>query len=102
MMVEDWWAGGAFGQRRLVSILPLLAIGLHEVTGRVTQRAVAGPTCAGIAGVLIAWNVLTLVRYYQGRLPFNPPLPASYSSGVPYGHYEYGRRFKDILFGRDR
>jgi hypothetical protein len=101
MMVVDWWSGGAFGQRRLVSVLPILALGLSQVTEAALRRSrTLALALAAVVSLLIAWNMLTLTRYYQGRLPFNPPVPASYLSGVPYGHFDYGRRFSDILFGR--
>jgi hypothetical protein len=50
--------------------------------------------------MLIAWNCLTIVRYQQGRLPFNPADKNWYASRQTYGHFDYGQRFSDILLGR--
>jgi predicted secreted protein len=101
LVVIDWWSGGAFGQRRLVSIYPFLGVGLlhlYHLAG--SWRAWGRWALAGLVVVLIAWNILTLWRYQQGLLPFNPADPRWYESRQVYGHFEYDRRFTDILLGR--
>lgn len=101
LMIIDWWAGGSFGQRRLVSIYPLWGIGLlHIFHLSKNWRAPARWALNGLIVVLIAWNCLTLWRYQQGLLPFNPSDPNWYVSHQPYGHYDYAHRFADILLGR--
>jgi hypothetical protein len=101
LMVIDWWSGGAFGQRRLVSIYPFLGVGLlHIFSLAGNWRLWRRWALAALIVVLIAWNILTLVRYQQARLPFNPADPNWYASRQTYEHYEYARRFGDILLGR--
>jgi hypothetical protein len=101
LIVIDWWAGGSFGQRRLVSIYPFIGIGLMHIYRLAGNwRAWARWALVGLMVVLIAWNCLTLWRYQQGLLPFNPSDPNWYVSHQPYGHYDYARRFADILLGR--
>lgn len=53
--VWDWWAGASYGQRRMVSCLPLVAIGLANLL-RIVPRpfAIAGLT------LLIVWGVVTV------------------------------------------
>jgi hypothetical protein len=102
MMVEDWWSGGGFGQRRLVSVLPILALGLYQTFDAVVRRGRAATLAlAAIVSLLILWNALTLTRYYQGRMPFNPADSALYVSGIRYERYDYARRFSDILLGTE-
>lgn len=101
LMVIEWWSGGSFGQRRLVSIYPFLGIGLlHIFRLAGSWRAWARWMLTGLIVVLLAWNCLTLLRYQQNRLPFNPADPYWYASRQAYGHFDYTRRFTDILLGR--
>lgn len=53
--VWDWWAGASYGQRRMVSCLPLVAIGLANLL-RFVPRPLA---IAGLA-LLITWGVVTV------------------------------------------
>ena len=102
MLVEDWWAGGAFGQRRVVSLLPLLALGLLALQ-RLAWVGGAGPRGFLLAGslvLLIGWNGLSLVRLYDGSIPYNPAHRMWYRDHPVYGHYEWDRRFSDILLGK--
>jgi hypothetical protein len=104
MLVEDWWAGGAFGQRRIVSLLPLLALGLLRLQrlvwseGSQLQRRLL----AGSLALLVGWNGLSLVRLLDGSLPYNPAHRLWYWDRDVYGHYEWGRRFSDIAFGKQK
>ena len=101
LMVIDWWAGGSFGQRRLISIYPFLGIGLlhiYRLAG--SWRGWARGSLVGLVALLIAWNCLTMLRHHQGRLPFNPSDPNWYASQQTYEHFDYARRFSDVLLGR--
>jgi len=102
MAAADWWAGGAFGQRRLVSVLPLMALGLCAVTQRIELRwPERGRRWVASAFALLSiWNLLALVQLRRGVLPYNPADPASYAEGVPWGHYDHARRAGSIVFGR--
>src|SRR6185503_20010803 len=53
--LQDWWSAEAFGQRRLLGLTPLFALGLGEVLAVVSPglRAVA----AGGLALLALWNV---------------------------------------------
>jgi hypothetical protein len=103
MLVVDWYAGGAFGQRRLISLIPLLALGLGSLLDEARSRFAPLRRDAVFAalGVVTAWNLLSLERLHEGALPYNPIDPDFYPSGEVYGHYDIGRRTTDILFGRD-
>ncbi|WP_129633418.1 hypothetical protein [Candidatus Oscillochloris fontis] len=101
MIARDWWAGGAFGQRRLVSLAPLICVGILQLFEE--MRLVHPWIHLGFRVVmvlLIALNLLTLLRYHQGALPFNPSDPSNYLSRQVYDHYDYGRRFTDLLTGQ--
>jgi hypothetical protein len=100
MLVGDWWSGGSFGQRRFVSLLPMLSVGLL-----VLWRAAAGSspalrrTLVGACALLTLWNGLSLVRLHDGSLPYNPADPSWYGERDPWDHYDFGRRFHEILVG---
>ena len=97
----DWWSGRALGQRRRVSILPLLGLGFYLLTSVIatSKSKLSAVVFTGLMTMLVLWNGLTMLRFYQGKLPFNPPDRVSYESGEIYGHYDYGRRFRDIIDG---
>jgi hypothetical protein len=104
MLVEDWWAGGAFGQRRVISLLPILALGLLSLERLVRAQGaqLQRHLLAGALLLLIGWNGLSLIRLYDGSLPYNPAHRVWYWDHEVYGHYEWGRRSRDILFGKQR
>lgn len=100
MLALDWWSGGAFGQRRLVSLAPLLCVGMLQIY----EGARAAPgwrraLLVALVALLVALNLLTLLRFHQGALPFNPADPSNYLSRQVYGHYDYARRLGDLLTG---
>lgn len=98
MMVRDWWAGGAFGQRRLLGMAPFVICGLLFYLRQPRLRHVVVASLC----VLTLWNLLTFSLYFEHKLPFNPYDPNWYSrTQRPYGHFEHGRRLVDILTGRE-
>lgn len=50
----DWWGADAFGQRRLLGLTPILALGLAEALSFLRRRPLL-PLAAAVA-VLIVWN----------------------------------------------
>jgi len=74
--VEDWWAGEAFGMRRMVDYAPFYVLGLAFLWDRVHQKSSRWPRGAALlAGAFIAWNLLLLIRYYLQDLPHGQPIP---------------------------
>ncbi|MBE7558820.1 hypothetical protein HS125_07675 [bacterium] len=82
-VVHDWWAGGAFGQRRLDSVFPILGLGLAWMLER--WSAVSPPTPLVKGGgdgvryvgprlgflfllLLLLWNFMLLAEYRIGPL----------------------------------
>jgi hypothetical protein len=59
--VTDWWAGAAFGARRLVGAFPLLALGVAVVLERVPLARRRLVVVGG--GLLVAWNLLLLAQF---------------------------------------
>ena len=53
--LQDWWSAEAFGQRRLLGLTPLFAIGLGEVLGVLSARPRFLASSA--LAVLALWNV---------------------------------------------
>jgi hypothetical protein len=103
MAAMDWWAGGAFGQRRLVSVLPLLMLGLWALADRIEHHWAESGQRWLVLGMtlLVIWNLLSLVQLRRGVLPYNPADPAAYAEGVPWHHYDHLSRARLILLGRD-
>jgi hypothetical protein len=54
-LFEDWWGSQSFGQRRLLSLLPILAFGLAEALLFLRQRPLV-PVALCLAS-LVAWNL---------------------------------------------
>jgi hypothetical protein len=66
---QDWWAGWAFGMRRMVDTMPLFAVGfaaLASVAGRWprTRRALVAEST-----ILVSLNACQVWRYYSHDLP---------------------------------
>lgn len=65
--VESWTLAGAFGQRRLVALTPLLTVGLAELLRLATARG--RPVIAAVAvAVCIWWNVGLMVQFGSGLM----------------------------------
>ncbi len=66
--VESWTVAGAFGQRRFVSLTPVLVVGLAAVlaAGREWRWPRAIVTLAVVAGVW--WNVSLIVQFGAGLM----------------------------------
>jgi hypothetical protein len=96
----DWWAGGSFGQRRFISTLPFLALGLSALwRSAAVWHPRARAALATLLLVLGAWNALSLFRLHEGSIPYNPEHRLWYPERTIYGYYDYGRRMRHILFG---
>jgi hypothetical protein len=53
--MQDWWGSDSFGQRRLLGLVPLLALGLAYALELVRRRPLVLPTA--LLALLAAWNV---------------------------------------------
>jgi hypothetical protein len=51
----DWWGSDSFGQRRLLALTPLFALGLGEMVDFARRRPLVPATC--ILAVLVVWNM---------------------------------------------
>lgn len=85
----DWWAGGAYGARRMTTLAPLLALGLAGLT-LARPRFVRIAVLACIV-VLVAMQLLVVVAYSAKRLPWDSPVRTSalYNQAV-------GVRFSEV------
>lgn len=74
MLVQDWWAGGAFGQRRLVPVLPFMGVGLAVLLSRIRPTLVprARRLLVGLLALAISWNVLGLLPAPRWLDPVQP------------------------------
>ena len=53
--MQDWWGSESFGQRRMLGLTPLFAIGLGEALAFLRRRPLLLPAAALAA--LVAWNL---------------------------------------------
>ena len=53
--MQDWWGSESFGQRRMLGLTPLFALGLGEAIAFLRRRPLLLPAAALMA--LIAWNL---------------------------------------------
>jgi hypothetical protein len=61
--MEDWWGSDSFGQRRLLALTPLFALGLAEAASAAVRRPLVLLFGSGIA--LAIWNWQLAVLYNQ-------------------------------------
>jgi hypothetical protein len=61
----DWWGSEAFGQRRLLGLTPLFALGLGEALAFVRRRPLV--LAGGVLALLVLWN-RGLVYIYNSEL----------------------------------
>jgi hypothetical protein len=71
----DWWGADAFGQRRLLGLTPLFALGLGETLEFLRRRPLV-LTTAGLAA-LIAWN-LQFAYIYNSEILGRRDAPVSF------------------------
>jgi hypothetical protein len=66
--VESWTVAGAFGQRRFVSLTPLLVLGIAAMLAVVRNRRwVARSTAVGVAAA-VWWNIALIVQFGAGLM----------------------------------
>jgi hypothetical protein len=76
--VADWTASDAFGGRRFCLVVPILAVGVAELTRRVVSLTARRPWLvpAGLVGLAVAWNA-GLMSLYRKRAIENAPAPVA-------------------------
>ncbi len=82
--VYDWWAGTAFGQRRMISGTPVYVLGLAGFLawagdawrrrGHAQRARLAAPVILAVFG---AWNVLLLMQFSLGMISHTEAVPFS-------------------------
>ncbi|GAA4379077.1 hypothetical protein [Hymenobacter koreensis] len=66
---EQWWYGGGFSARPLISLYPLLALSLASLVAYVgAEYRSWQPALAGLMGLFILLNVLQTWQYHRGIL----------------------------------
>ena len=104
-VIADWWGGRAFGPRRLVSIVPLLACGMAYALA--AWRSHPRRLLAAVAFMAVAcvWTLRLAEYQRRGLLPRNPGNAADYvrhhvpgsRDALRYGHWDYPRLLRDAV-----
>jgi len=68
-VVLDWWAGAAFGMRRMADYLPLVAVLFAATVARLERRRFAWRALLCVCSIGVGLNWILAVRYYAGELP---------------------------------
>jgi hypothetical protein len=63
---QDWWGAEAFGQRRLLGLTPLFALGLAEALSFLRRHPLVAP--AGALALLAAWTISFEGVYNSGMV----------------------------------
>jgi len=106
----DWWGGGSFGPRRLVSIVPVAAVGLAFLLQQLVVRRRSLPARLALAGILVLLLVSMLVPIrvaeykLRGLIPLNPGDARQYvrqhapgsPESQPWGHWDYLRVLREL------
>lgn len=105
----DWWGGGSFGPRRLVSIAPLAGVGLAFLVQRLlAKRSLPARFAVAAFMLFLAISVLVPIRIAEfklrGYIPNNPGNAAEYvrhytpgsPSAMPWGHLDYLRGLREL------
>ncbi len=66
--VESWTVAGAFGQRRFVSLTPLLVVGVAAVLAAVRGRRAIASMAAVVLAASVWWNVAMIVQFGAGLM----------------------------------
>jgi hypothetical protein len=74
--MADWWGSDSFGQRRMLSLTPLFALGLAASLDLIRRRPVV--LIAGLLSLLAVWN-LRFAAVYNRRLAGGRDAPISLS-----------------------
>lgn len=105
-LLLDWWGGRAFGARRLVSIAPLVIVGVaygaHHLRAR--RRQLGLGVGVAVAALACLWNLHLASLYRDGLLPGNPGNAGEYlrhpglgpNHATPYGHWDYARLLREV------
>ncbi len=74
-IIQDWWAGWAFGSRRFASCLPIFALGFAALMDFLLRRPKI--LLSGFLLILVSWNLMFMTQFKRGELP--PDHPISFS-----------------------
>jgi hypothetical protein len=70
-IIQDWWAGWAFGSRRFASCLPIFALGFAALMDFLLRRPKI--LLSGFLIILIGWNLMFMMQFKRGEvLPDQP------------------------------
>ena len=70
----DWHAGGAFGQRRLETAIPMAALGLAALLEWASKRAAARAAGSVLCVLLVVWNLLLFAQVAEGPIYYTNPI----------------------------
>ncbi len=66
--VESWTVAGAFGQRRFVSLTPLLVLGIAATLATIRGRRAMVPAAALVLTMMVWWNIALIVQFGAGLM----------------------------------
>ena len=70
----DWHAGGAFGQRRLETVIPLAAVGVGALLEWSSKRGFTRAAASVFGVVVVVWNLFLLAQVAEGPIYYTSPI----------------------------
>jgi hypothetical protein len=74
-IATDWWAGEAFGMRRMIGATPVFALGM--AAGLSAARSRVRRVVAGVIAILVLWNAAFMLQYRLELIPKSEALTFS-------------------------
>ncbi|MBT4277753.1 hypothetical protein HOD96_03365 [Candidatus Falkowbacteria bacterium] len=72
--LSDWFGGGSFGARRMISSIFILAIGLTFIMSQLNRKRIALIFFSLIIFLAISWNILLMISCARGVVLVNVPI----------------------------
>lgn len=69
----DWYGGGSFGARRMISSLPIFAFGLAFLLNSITKNRIKIFLISILFSIGIIFNGLLMIAYAKNIIPLNQP-----------------------------
>jgi hypothetical protein len=69
-----WWQGDSFGGRMFISAFWIWQLGLCSLINRIWHKRSGQIAVWSVGGLLLIWNMLSLIQYRLGYVPMGEPL----------------------------
>lgn len=82
--LSDWYGGGSFGARRMISVLPLLALGFGFIFERLNIKKILLACFSLLILTGLFWNLLLAMSYARGNISLDQPTTIQEIYSAPF------------------